>query len=196
MGRLIEDLLLLAKEESPQPDESRMTVIQLDEVITEAVRVGGALSRGQQLDTVVNTPSTVIGDRDRLFQVFLILIDNAIRHTPETGSVKVANRYDAGQATIRISDTGPGIAPEHLPHVFDRFYRADSSRQRGSGGTGLGLAIARAIVERHKGTIDVESTLGVGTSVTVRLPTALTEPLATALDGTLAPIEPVQKTRL
>jgi two-component system, OmpR family, sensor kinase len=195
MSRLIEDLLLLAKEESPQLDESRLSSVHLDEVVTKAVRVAGALLRGQQLELSENTPSIVAGDRDRLFQVLLILIDNAIRHTPETGSIIVANSYEAGQATIRVSDTGTGIAPEHLPHVFDRFYRADSSRQRGSGGTGLGLAIARAIVERHKGAIVVESRLGSGTTVIVRLPATPNGSIANPLHGALAPSEPVLKSR-
>jgi signal transduction histidine kinase len=183
MGRLIGDLLLLVKEESPQPDVSRLTNVYLDEVVSEAVRVGGGLAPGQQLQIGENAPSIVAGDRDRLFQVLLILIDNAIRHTPADGNITVGNSYSEGFATIRVSDTGSGILPDHLPHVFDRFYRADLSRQRGSGGTGLGLAIARAIVERHRGSIVVESELEIGTTVTVRLPASSFEPDALITDS-------------
>jgi signal transduction histidine kinase len=170
MRRLIEDLLLLARSETTKADEDRRVLVELEEVTGEAIRVGSALARGQQLDLTVHSSATVIADRDRLFQVFLILIDNAIRYTPASGEVAVTSGIEGGSAVVRVADTGVGIAPEHLPHVFDRFYRADSSRQRGSGGTGLGLAIARAIVERHGGAITIQSALGSGTTVTVELP--------------------------
>jgi two-component system, OmpR family, sensor kinase len=174
MRRLIEDLLLLARTETTKADEDRRVLVELEEVAGEAIRVGSALAQGQRLELTVDAAATVTADRDRLFQVLLILIDNAIRYTPETGSVAVSSGIEGGSAVLRVADTGVGIAPEHLPHVFDRFYRADSSRQRGSGGTGLGLAIARAIVERHGGSIAIQSAPGSGTTVTVNLPPAAT----------------------
>jgi two-component system OmpR family sensor kinase len=111
-----------------------------------------------------------LGDADRLQQLMLVLVDNALLHTPATGTVKILIGESAGTASIAVADNGAGISPEHLPHLFDRFYRADSSRSRESGGTGLGLAIARAIAESHHGQISVSSQVGVGTTFTVTLP--------------------------
>jgi two-component system sensor histidine kinase BaeS len=114
-------------------------------------------------------------DPYRISQVLLNLAANAIRYTPDHGTVTIkAETIQAGNAApeiqITVSDTGPGIAAEHLPHLFDRFYRTDEGRSRNSGGIGLGLAIARGIVLAHQGTISVESELGLGTSFIVRLP--------------------------
>jgi signal transduction histidine kinase len=121
---------------------------------------------------------TVLGDADRLHQVLLNLCTNARAHTPSGGTitVTVASAADGGpkeKARLSVTDTGEGIPPDHLPHIWDRFYRADQARERqGGGGLGLGLAIVRAIVENHGGQVDVTSTLGVGTTVTVVLPLA------------------------
>ena len=172
MSRLIEELLILARAESEPNDEERMEPVRLDEIAGEAIRVGATLAKGQQLDFPFQPELVVRGNRDRLFQVLLILIDNAVRHTPEGGRITVYLSSELGNAVVRVSDTGSGIPEEHLAHLFERFYRADASRQRMSGGTGLGLAIARAIVEQHKGTIAVTSTVGIGTTMTVTLPLA------------------------
>ncbi len=98
------------------------------------------------------------------------LILNALQHSPEASEVRAIVRADRHSAELRIEDDGSGIEPEVLPHVFDRFYRSDPSRSRKTGGTGLGLAICKAIVSRAGGTIDITSTPGQGTIVTVRLP--------------------------
>jgi signal transduction histidine kinase len=103
-------------------------------------------------------------------QVFLILIDNAIKHTPPGGSVTVHVQRHGQSAQVTVADTGAGIAAEHLPRIFDRFYRADRARAREQGGTGLGLAIAKMLVDAHDGQLQLTSTLGVGTQVTVTLP--------------------------
>lgn len=110
------------------------------------------------------------GDIPRIKQVFINLLGNAVRYTPEGGQVDVHYAYHDGQMLITVSDNGPGIAPESLPYIFKRFYRVDSSRNRSSGGTGLGLAIAKQFVEVHGGKIEVESTQGIGTTFTVSLP--------------------------
>lgn len=110
------------------------------------------------------------GDIPRIKQVFINLIGNAIRYTPEGGQVGVRYRSLDGQMIVTVSDNGPGIAPESLPYIFKRFYRVESSRNRLSGGTGLGLAIAKQFVEIHGGTIGVESEPGIGTTFTVSLP--------------------------
>jgi signal transduction histidine kinase len=113
----------------------------------------------------------VIGDRDRLKQVFLNLGGNAIQYTPAGGEVNLDLRTNGQTAQISFSDTGPGIKPEDLPHIFERFYRSDTSRKRGKEDSfGLGLSIAFWIVRNHGGSIEVESTIGLGSKFTVILP--------------------------
>jgi len=112
----------------------------------------------------------VEGDADRLAQVLRNLLGNALRHTPAGGLVTVQVRQLADQVQLQVADTGSGISPEDLPHIFDRFYRSDKSRSRPGGGAGLGLAIARQLVSAHGGQIEVESTPGEGTTFTVTLP--------------------------
>ena len=113
--------------------------------------------------------------------MLLILHDNATKYTPEGGRITVSVRNDGKAATVEVADTGRGISPEHLPRLFDRFYRADAARSRAAGGTGLGLAIARMLVDAHEGELSLSSTVGVGTVATVRLPLA-----AEAERGTVA----------
>ncbi|MFE6305541.1 ATP-binding protein [Nocardiopsis sp. NPDC057823] len=115
---------------------------------------------------------TLVADRTRLLQVLGNLVGNALRHTPEGGTVTVQAHRAGSEAVLRVSDTGVGIAREDLPHVFDRFWRADKSRNRRTGGSGLGLAIVRGLVELHGGTVAVSSTVGEGTAFTLRLPLA------------------------
>ncbi|HEU5102260.1 MAG TPA: ATP-binding protein, partial [Roseiflexaceae bacterium] len=115
-------------------------------------------------------PVQVIGDADRLKQLLLILLDNALKYTPSGGRVTMGLRQCVGGSEITVQDTGVGIAAEDLPRVFERFYRADPARSRDAGGTGLGLPIARWIVEQHRGAIHIDSTPGQGTTVTVSLP--------------------------
>lgn len=110
------------------------------------------------------------GELALLQRLFFILIDNAIKYTPENGVVKVSLHSDGDEAVIDVVDTGIGIAPEDVPHVFDRFWRADKARSRNMGGTGLGLSIAKWIVEKSGGTVRVESTVGHGSTFEVRLP--------------------------
>lgn len=110
------------------------------------------------------------GDPDRMTEVIGILVDNAAKYTPEGGTVAVKTSRRKGDVVIEVSDTGPGIPPEELPSIFERFYRADSSRWSTSGGFGLGLAIARRIIESAGGLIDVASEVGVGTTFTIRVP--------------------------
>ncbi|HWC89993.1 MAG TPA: ATP-binding protein, partial [Pirellulales bacterium] len=120
-------------------------------------------------------PVLIYGDANRLRQVVNNLIDNAIKFSHAGGTITVSVRRDlARHAVLEVADTGMGITSEDLPHVCERFYRGDKSRQRKdrSGGTGLGLSICSSIVAAHNGTIKVESTLGQGTTVTVTLPLA------------------------
>lgn len=116
------------------------------------------------------TPATVHGDADQLKQVLVALLDNALKYTPYEGSVTLSLTTDEYYATIKVSDTGIGILPEDLPHVFERFYRADHARSRDRGGSGLGLTIAQSIMQEHGGNIQVESTPGKGSTFTLKLP--------------------------
>jgi signal transduction histidine kinase len=126
---------------------------------------------GIELRVEAPGPVPMDGDPARLEQVLLILLDNAMRHTPAGGAITVRARVDGGDAVLEVTDTGEGIAPDAIDSVFDRFYRADPSREAGSRtGAGLGLAIARGIVHAHGGEIGVRSEPGEGACFTVRLP--------------------------
>jgi signal transduction histidine kinase len=110
------------------------------------------------------------GDVDRLRQLIFNLLDNAIKYTPPGGKVAVRGGPTNGQTHVMVTDTGIGIPAEHLSHVFDRFYRVDPARSPETEGCGLGLAICRSIAEAHGGRVEIDSTLGSGTSVTLTLP--------------------------
>ena len=110
----------------------------------------------------------VIGDGDALRQVLLVLLDNALKHTPAEATITLATGLNDGQVSIQVSDDGPGIPPAHLPHIFDRFYRGDAARS--SPGAGLGLAIADELTKAQNGTISVESQVGQGSTFTLTLP--------------------------
>jgi two-component system phosphate regulon sensor histidine kinase PhoR len=129
-----------------------------------------AANKGISLELLPLRPVRVEADPDRLAQVFVNLIDNALRHTPAGGSVKVEIDARDSDALVRILDTGEGIPYRDLPHIFERFYVVDRSRARESGGAGLGLAIVKGIVDAHGGSVSAESMLGRGTTFTVRLP--------------------------
>ncbi len=129
-----------------------------------------AEARGVQLRPDLNGGVRVDADLGRVRQLLLILIDNALMHTPSGGEVSVGVVRHNGRAHVRVTDTGEGIPSGDLPHIFERFYRADKARTRESGGTGLGLAIAKWIVDAHKGEIGVKSAEGKGTEVDVSLP--------------------------
>lgn len=119
-----------------------------------------------------DAPVWIDGDRQLLKQLFLILIDNAVKYTQKNGEVTITLSRVDGTATIRVRGTGIGIACDDLTHIFDRFYRADKSRSWKSGGSGLGLSIGRWIAEAHGGSIQVESALGAGSTFQVALPVA------------------------
>jgi two-component system sensor histidine kinase CiaH len=174
MERLAQDLLTLARSDAGGL-ELMTAPLEIADIASEVVRRTTPLaqSHGVQLTLSADPrpqPATVEADPDRLQQVLLILIDNAVKHTPSGGKVEVRVRRHGQTAMVEVADTGSGIAPEHLPRIFDRFYRADKARARDRGGTGLGLAIAKMLVDAHNGQMQLSSTLGVGTQVTISLP--------------------------
>jgi signal transduction histidine kinase len=170
MGRLVEDLLLLSRLDSHALRLQRHP-LEASELLTDVQRQVGRLAGEQRVRLDLGSVNgRLLGDPARLRQVLLILLDNALRHTPAGGRVTLAAAPAGRSVEITVADTGTGIAPEHLPHLFDRFYRADPAR--GGEGTGLGLAIARSLITAQGGQISVHSQSGSGTTVTVRLPAA------------------------
>jgi len=171
MTRLVSNLLLLSQADSGTLPMT-FQPIDLAPLVGEAARSGGIVADGRvQVQSFAPAGLVVSGDADRLKQVLLNLVDNAIKHTPDGGAVRITGAStDAGLVVLSVSDTGDGIPPQDLPHVFDRFYRVDKSRSRERGGAGLGLAIAKSIVEAHGGGIEAHSTLGSGATFTVWLP--------------------------
>jgi signal transduction histidine kinase len=172
MERLAQDLLTLARSDAGGV-ELMTAPLELSDIANEVVRRTTPLAQSQGVQLTVHAdpqPSTVEADPDRLQQVLVILIDNAIKHTPAGGKVDVLVRRHGQSAQVEVADTGVGISPEHLPRIFDRFYRADKARAREQGGTGLGLAIAKMLIDAHGGQLQLASTVGGGTHVTVSLP--------------------------
>jgi signal transduction histidine kinase len=129
-----------------------------------------AEAKGLQFRTAITSPVQICGDAARLRQVFYNLLDNAIKYTPEHGTVEVTLARKGSAAVATVRDTGIGIPAEHLPHVFERFYRVDKARARAEGGTGLGLSIVRSIVAANGGKVELESAPDRGTSCVVTLP--------------------------
>ncbi|MDT8902538.1 sensor histidine kinase [Anaeroselena agilis] len=171
MSRLVATLLTLARADTGQP-----------ELVTEEVRLCDlasaaagqfrplAAQKGVAIGVTAEDNVLLAADRERLQQLLVILLDNAVKYTPAGGSVSLTCRRQAGQAILTVADTGVGIPPEDVPRIFDRFFRGDRARSRGEGGAGLGLAIARWIVESHGGKIRAESVVGAGTKIIVTLP--------------------------
>jgi signal transduction histidine kinase len=171
LGRLVGDLLELARLESPQV-ALRMEEVDLAGLLEGVVRGLSAQARaaGVTLETGVLAQVHLTADGLRLEQVFANLVTNGIKYAGPGSRVHLDLERRGAQAVVTVSDNGPGIAPEHLDHIFDRFYRVERSRSRQGGGTGLGLAIVKRIVELHGGTISARSTEGTGTTFEVRLP--------------------------
>lgn len=168
LTRLVADLLVLARADAGVPLKHH--TFDLDAVVLDTFHSARQLVHGQAMHLDPFEPVQICGDEDRLKQVLLILLDNALKYTPEQGQITLGLQHKGGQVEISVQDTGIGIAPEDVSHVFERFYRADPGRSRDPGGTGLGLSIAQWIVEQHGGSISLNSQLGQGTRVTVSLP--------------------------
>ena len=174
LGRLVEDLLLLARGEAGEQLE--LGPVRLDELVGRVTEEAKEAGTGHAIRLEVEGPVTVMGDEERLRQVLRNVVGNALRHTPSGTAITVTVGRRRDDAEVTVSDTGAGIAPEHVPRVFDRFYRVDGARSRagqqegGSGGAGLGLAIVKHLVEAHGGTVEIDSAPGRGTRLAIRLP--------------------------
>lgn len=167
VGRLLEQ----ARTESGRL-KLDLSEVDLEEVARQTVAPFDprAAQKGVQLQVQAIRPVRVEADRDRVSQVLVNLVDNALRHTGQGGTVAVELDAQGNEAIVRVRDTGEGIPYRDLPNIFERFYVADRSRARETGGAGLGLAIVKGIVDAHGGAITAESALGSGTAITIRLP--------------------------
>jgi two-component system sensor histidine kinase BaeS len=175
MNRIVQDLLLLAKSDGGQLD-FRLSPVPVRQILE---RVAALVGDAESAPVVIDAPDAalaVLGDAHHLQRLLVNLTENAIRHTPSDGRITLSARIDAAddsRVIVRVQDTGEGIAPEHLPHVCERFYRVDASRTRSQGGTGLGLSICQSIVQAHGGALQIQSQPGQGTTVTISLPNAI-----------------------
>jgi len=166
---LVEDLLLLARSDSGAITLAR-TSVDLGDIAADGAGALVKTANDREVHLSLDPePAMVSGDPARLRQLVVILVDNAVRHTPRGGSVRVQVRDDGNDAVVEVDDDGPGIRPEDMPRVFERFWRAPGSA---GGGTGLGLAIAKSIVDLHEGRIEVANRPEGGARFTVRLPAA------------------------
>jgi signal transduction histidine kinase len=177
MSRLVANLLVLARADAGL--HVQKGPVRLDEIMEDVYRQARVLNESVTLRLRGPEPAEVEGNSDYLKQLLLILVDNALKNTPPGGRVDIADLCENGWVRLAVSDSGRGIPPQALPHIFERFYQADKSRS--SGGTGLGLAIAKWIAEEHNGRIEATSTPGVGSTFTVWLPLA---------GETAAPLDP------
>ena len=171
MQRLVGDLLTLsALEGEHRPvSEERFAVLPL---MLEASSDANALSGGRHtIELDVGEPASILGNRDELASAFGNLVSNAVRYTPQSGTIGLRWRVEpSGAGVFSVRDSGIGIAKEHIPRLTERFYRVDRSRSRATGGTGLGLAIVKHVLIRHQAELDIESTPGEGSTFAVRLP--------------------------
>ncbi len=172
MHRLVDDLLDLSRIESggwvPEPEAVDLpdTAAEVFESFAERARAAGVILAVE----VAPGATTLTADPQSIRQIMTNLVDNALRYTPSGGRVTVAGRREGRDLVLEVRDTGSGIPAEHLPRLFERFYRVDPSRSRAEGGTGLGLAIVKHLVEAHGGTCSAESLLGQGTVIRARFP--------------------------
>jgi two-component system phosphate regulon sensor histidine kinase PhoR len=176
MLRIIEDLMSLSRIEADRfvaPGDQ----VEVRDIVSTAVANAGHVGRNDVCEFNISLPDDLPplrGDRAQLIQVLDNLVGNAIRYGCDKSDSGIHISAERGDSwiTLTVTDHGPGIPREHLPRVTERFYRVDPARSRESGGTGLGLAIVKHIIERHRGSLEIRSTIGVGTSVSVRLPIA------------------------
>ncbi len=174
MTRIVQDLLTLSKFDYGKM-EMNISRFAFGEALRDVYEAEAIDAKNHGHTMTLNLPETlpaVNGDRERIQQVLMNVVSNAIKYTPDGGRIELSAGVDGSHVWARVKDNGIGIPEKDLPRLFERFYRVDKARSRESGGTGLGLSIAREILSQHKGDIQIESVYGQGTTVTVTLPTA------------------------
>ncbi len=180
MARLIDDLLSLSRIElnAHRRPDTPVDVVPIVRQVADGLETL-AHDRGVAVNIEGTGPLTVLGDRDELVRVFENLVENALKYGAAGKRVDITLRQDvaspdgAPEARVTVRDYGPGIAPEHVPRLTERFYRVDVRESRTQGGTGLGLALVKHILNRHRGRLSIESALGAGATFTVHLPIAV-----------------------
>ena len=172
MTKLVSDLLTVARSDA-KANQVKPVRMDLVAAAQQTVRIMRPFAEKKDIVIAEELPrrAEIHADEQKIRQLILILVDNAVKYTPERGRIFVRIQEEKGGVVLSVSDTGIGIAPEHQERIFDRFYRVDKARSRRMGGNGLGLAIAREIAEAHGGTIAVESEMGKGTTFRVHLKT-------------------------
>jgi two-component system sensor histidine kinase CiaH len=171
MRKLVSTLLTLARADADQIELQKVPII-LNEIVNAVVEQFRLLAemKGITLEVEIDEEIRIVADKERLYQLFIILLDNAIKYTSQTGRISLICLKRSTIVWIKVADTGCGIPPEDLPKIFNRFFRGDKARSRKNGGTGLGLSIAQWIIEKHGGTIRVESEVSIGTQVYISIP--------------------------
>jgi signal transduction histidine kinase len=172
-------LLFLARSDAGK-EQLNFEDVDLKDLVTGLSTNVEALAADKAIKFTLDTQENLVvnGDKVKLRQLFINIMENAVRYTPGGGNISVSLVKKDTNAVAAVSDTGIGIPPEHLPHIFERFYRVDKARSRADGGVGLGMAIAKYIADSHGGKIEVESQVGKGTTFTVTIPLKNTEPTA------------------
>ena len=170
--RLVDNRLDLARLEAGgwQPEREAVDIAEVAEEAWASLSDGARIRSMEFALDVPQDAATIYADADAVRQVLCNLLENSLRHTPAGGRIVCRSRQDDGGVAISVTDNGAGILREHLPRVFERFYRADPSRSRDEGGTGLGLAIVKHLVEAHGGRVSAESERGIGTTITCWFP--------------------------
>jgi two-component system, OmpR family, heavy metal sensor histidine kinase CusS len=171
-SRLVEDLLHLARADAGLP-ALPLERVELTPLVRDVCRQGRVLAEARQLQIAADVPDQPVyvdADDPSLRRLLMLLLDNAVKYTPAGGRITVSVGCDPAGATVAVRDTGIGIPDSALPHVFERFYRADESRNRDAGGAGLGLSIAKWIAERHHAKLEAESVMGQGSTFRIRFP--------------------------
>lgn len=171
MSLLVSNLLAVVRAER-DIDALQLVPVDMAAVAREAAEAARPLARQKQhaLELTLDGPAPVRADPPKLRQTVSTLLDNAVSYTPTGGTIRLVVRQARGQVVLDVRDSGPGIAPEHLPHLFEPFYRVEAARDRDANHLGLGLALAAWIVRAHKGHLSVESHVGQGTVFTITLP--------------------------
>ena len=171
MRRLLEDLLTLSKlENGEELGAEEAVVIAMPKLVEDVVKEGRALSMGRHEIVVDVEDVSLIGQPDEIRSAAMNLVSNAVRYTPAGGRITVSWKRVGVGASLSVTDTGIGIDPKHIPRLTERFFRVDKGRSRETGGTGLGLAIVKHVLRRNGGELEVNSTLGKGSTFSMHFP--------------------------